>query len=300
MKYILGLALDFTILAQRLSEIDHEAKGTRVDLDESALFLRYELITERAGTQANTLSLRFEDAEVGIRQIEESVTELFHQLKRPGYPSAYVYNTGQWHKYKDLLIDCFRLSEAGRFELCKRLIIFGLDNMSIADFYGRATPRVFLLLEIIEFYGRKAKGENAGLTYQALAYGIFEADRPHLSIVTDKVRRGSKRQKMIGDVDCYSGIDLELSVEVKDLHITTDNLISELGEFIQSIVDSKAPGLVFLASIDIDALRELEAHGIQVLHIEQNPNAVQRLLAFIQERDKEHNALIYYIDGSES
>jgi hypothetical protein len=322
-KYILGLAIDFVILAQRLSQVDSRGKRSRLDLDEGKLFSRYELVTERGDVQANTLTLKFGDKEEGIRKIEESVVELFHQLKRPTYPSAYVYNTGQWHKNKELLINCFRLSELGRLQLCKQLVDFGLANMSIADFYGRATPRTALFAEIIQSYERRAKGENAGLVYQALAYGFIKADRPHLSIVTDKVRRGSKRQKQIGDIDCYAGLDLELSVEVKDLDMTESNLVSELNEFIHNITDSKAPGLVFVRSLSNEARSYLRKQGIQAVtedeclaivalwdwhkqnsavlgtlhflsHIEQKPEAVHRLLAFIKANDPNHDSLIYY------
>lgn len=329
MKYILGLAIDFTLLAQRLSTVDEEGKALRKDLTEEDLFARYRLVTERGSRQANTLTLKFGGMQQGIRKIEESVAEFFHRLKRTDYPSAYVYNTGQWQKYKDLLVDCFRLSEAGRLELCKRLVHFGLTNMAVADFYGRSVPRPTLLPEVISSYPRAAKGENGGLTLQALAYGFCKADRPHLSIVTDKVRRGSKRQKQIGDIDCYSGIDLELSVEVKDFEITPENLEAELGDFVQSVASNRIKGLVFAASATDDARRELSGRGLHLItlddlsgltavwdwpkqnaavlgmlhflsHVEQNPDAVERLLAFIGERDPRHDSLIYYRGGAPS
>lgn len=322
-KYVLGLAIDFAALAQELSKVDSAGKNNRLDLTGEKLFRRYELVEERAGTKQNTLTLRYGSTVEGIRKPEEEVEDLFHALKRPSFPSSYVYSTGQWHKYKDLLVYCFQLSERGRLELCKKLIEYGLDHMEVADFYGRATPRPTLFAEIIREYPRSAKGENGGLTYQALAYGFLKADRPHLSIVTDKVRRGSKRQKQIGDIDCYAGLDLELSSEVKDFVITIRNLIHELGEFIQSIEDTKAPGLVFVEAIEDDALEQLQDHGIHAItvtqilgiasiwdwhkqnaaalgmlhflaHIEQNPTAVERLLTFIQSKDPEHDSLIYF------
>lgn len=111
MKYILGLALDFTLLAQRLSLVDPEAKRFRPGLTAEALFVRYPRITERGQTTANTLTVIFEGREEGIRRIEEQVRRLFYQLARPGYPSSYVYTTGQWAKYQDLLALCFSLSE---------------------------------------------------------------------------------------------------------------------------------------------------------------------------------------------
>jgi hypothetical protein len=329
MKYILGLALDFTLLAQRLSTVDEEGKAPRKGLTEESLFARYQLVTERGTRQANTLTLKYGGMQQGIRKIEESVAEFFHRLKRTDYPSAYVYNTGQWQKYKDLLVDCFRLSEDGRFELCRRLIHFGLANMAVADFYGRSVPRPAMLPEIISSYPRAARGENGGLTLQALAYGFCEADRPHLSIVTDKVRRGSKRQKQIGDIDCYSGIDLELSVEVKDFEITSENLEAELGDFMQSVASNRIKGLVIAASATDDGRRELSDRGLYLItlkdlsnltavwdwpkqnavvlgmlhflsHVEQNPDAVERLLAFISERDPRHDSLTYYRGGTAS
>jgi hypothetical protein len=329
MKYILGLALDFTLLAQRLSTVDEEGKAMRKSLTEEGLFARYQLVTERGSRQANTLTLKYGGMQQGIRKIEESVTEFFHRLKRTDYPSAYVYNTGQWQKYKDLLVDCFRLSEAGRLAVCKRLIHFGLANMAVADFYGRAVPRPVLLPEIINSYPRAARGENGGLTLQALAYGFCEADRPHLSIETDKVKRGSKRQKHIGDIDCYSGIDLELSVEVKDFEITPENLEAELGDFIQSVTSNRIKGLVFAASATGEARRALSDYGLHLItlddlsaltavwdwpkqnavvlgmlhflsHVEQNPGAVERLLAFISERDPRHDSITYYRGGAAS
>jgi hypothetical protein len=329
MKYILGLALDFTLLAQRLSTVDEEGKALRKGLTEEGLFARYKLVTKRGSRQANTLTLKYDGMRQGIRKIEESVVEFFHRLKRTDYPSAPVYNTGQWQKYKDLLVDCFRLSEAGRLELCRRLIHFGLTNMAVADFYGRSVPRPALLPEIISSYPRAARGENGGLTLQALAYGFCEADRPHLSIVTDKVRRGSKRQKQIGDIDCYAGIDLELSVEVKDFEITSENLEAELGDFIQSITSNRIKGLVIAASATDDGRRELSDRGLYLItledlprltavwdwpkqnaavlgmlhflsHVEQNPDAVERLLAFISDKDPRHDSLTYYRGGAAS
>lgn len=98
MKYILGLALDFTLLAQRLTLVDPEARHSRPGFTAAALFERYPRITERGQTTANTLTVVFGGREEGIRRIEEQVRRLFYQLARPGYPSSYVYTTGQWAK----------------------------------------------------------------------------------------------------------------------------------------------------------------------------------------------------------
>lgn len=82
MKYILGLAIDFALLAQRLSTVDEEGKALQKGLTEEELFARYQLVTERGSRQANTLTLKYGGMQQGIRKIEESVAEFFHRLKR--------------------------------------------------------------------------------------------------------------------------------------------------------------------------------------------------------------------------
>lgn len=102
-RYPLGLAIDMALLAQQLSLHDPAAKLFRKQFTKSLVFERYTLVTARGDTDANTLTLTFHDGmsehAVGIRKLEEDVVDLFVALKRPGYPSAYVYNTGQWQKY---------------------------------------------------------------------------------------------------------------------------------------------------------------------------------------------------------
>jgi hypothetical protein len=80
MKYILGLALDFAIVAQLLSDIDESGKPFRRGLTEKKLFARYHRITARGNTKANTLTFEYGGSKVGIRKIEEDVCKLFARL----------------------------------------------------------------------------------------------------------------------------------------------------------------------------------------------------------------------------
>lgn len=322
-RYILGLALDFALLAQRLSLVDQEAKAFRPALTTDALFGRYARVTEKSGRLANTLTVKYENATEGIRRIEEQVVKLFHALGRSGYPSAYVYNTGQWHKYPELLLSCFQLSENGRFHLCRSLIEFGLDALAANTFFGRETERPRLFAAIIGEYDRTARrAENGGLIYQAIAYGFMKADRGHLDLIADKVRTGSARQRRFGDIDGYYGLDLEASVEVKDLAVTSENLDRQFGPFVSEAVGSHISGLALAVSFAEEVRQKLLAYGITPLsqddllwivrgwdwqkqdravqgvlhylaHIEQNPEAVGRLLDFIRERDVAHSSLAY-------
>jgi len=320
--YVLGLAIDFAILAQRLSQVDSGARRFRPSLDEQQLFKKYELVTERGGRQANTLSLTYDGRTVGIRQTEEEVVSFFNKMNRTGYPSAYVYNTGQWSKYKVLLLDCFKLSESGRYRLCERLLAYGLEFFPENRFFGRKKPRVRLFELVVTKYERTDPHENAGLMFQAIAHGFFAADRPHLNIIAAKVRTGSARQKRIADIDCYSGLDLEVSVEVKDIFIAENNVERELGNFRNQVKELETQGIAFVRDMEHDVRTELENQGIicitqaealgiiqawdwvkqnaalqgllhYVAHIEQNTKATNRLLAFIKLHDLDHDALAY-------
>ncbi|MDP2139796.1 MAG: hypothetical protein Q8L20_03190 [Gammaproteobacteria bacterium] len=322
-RYVLGLALDFTLLAQRLSNIDVLAKKARLNLSEKDIFDRYDLITSRGSTTANTLTLSFNGSQEGIRKIEENVVDLFHNLNLTGYPSAYVYNTGQWHKFKDLLTLCFRLSENARFVLCVKLIEYGFSIFRRQEFFGRKVKRPRLFERVLSGYNRKDSQENGGLSLQGIAHGFFSADRPHLSIIADKVRTGSARQKRFGDIDCYLGLDLELSVEVKDIDLKSDNYKNQLGGFINQVAASGVLGIVFCSSMEREVLENLESLGIITItladsinivktwdyqkqnsallgmlhhfaHIEQNMEATQRLLTFINQTDSNHDALTFY------
>lgn len=329
MRYIMGLGLDFSLLAQQLSNHDPDLKSTRPSLARDDIFRRYELVTQRGQKQANTLTLKFKTQSIGIRKIEESVVDLFGELSRPGYPSAYVYNTGQWQKYQDtLLVPCFQLSESGRFALCNALIDYGLENLKENRFFSRDEPRVRLIEEIIKYYPRTSPNENAGAVFQAIAYGYIKADRPHLSLIVDKSRTGSARQRRFGDIDGYFGIDLEVSVEVKDHEVTKDNVAKELGEFLAKAKKSRVQGLALVLSADEHAEKFTQGFGVACLplslltmevarwdwrkqdaavqgilhylaHVEQNPDAVRRLLAFIQEKDPTHDSLAYYRVGED-
>ena len=328
-KYMLGLALDFTLLSQRLSIVDAQAKKFRPSLNEQKLFQRYNLITERGETTANTLTLKFNETQEGIRKLEERVVELFHSLNRRGYPSAYVYNTGQWHKFKDLLVMCFQLSESGRFSLCLKLIEYGCTFIPEHTFFGRQTERVRLFEIVLEEYPRSATGENGGLAMQAIAHGFVASDRPHLSILVDKVRTGSARQKRFGDIDAYKGLDIELSVEVKDIHINEANYNKELDGFIKNAAAANALAMVFIKSIDEQTKQKILGSGVVILtladvkrtvntwdwhkqdnalqvmlhhvaHIEQNTAATTRLLMFIFNYDSDHSSLTYLQNESVS
>lgn len=323
MKYVLGLAIDFAMLAQSLANVDDWGNTFKGDLSEEDLFGRYDFVTSRGTKTANTLSFRFNNTTYGIRKFEEKVVDLFNEMDRTGYPSAYVYNTGQWHKYKpELLLPAFRLSKSGKYILCQRLIDLGLSKLAKNRYFGREQQRVRLFEAIIQSYPRTDAAETSGAVFQGIAYGYIKADRPHLSLIVDKVRTGSSRQRRFGDIDGYYGIDLELSIEVKDYAITDDNVQKELGEFLTKVATNKILGVIFVRDVLGTAMNKILKAGAHAItearlleevgrwdwpkqnsavlglfhylsHVEQEPNSVRRLLEFVRKLDSTHDCLAY-------
>lgn len=319
-KYVLGLGLDFVLLAQQVSDDVGRDFEPKLTVDE--IFNRHKRITERGGKTLNTLTLRGPGgAAHGIRKAEERILGLFHdELNRLDYPSAYVYNTGQWQKYQDMLVLSFQLSLPGRYVAVEHLIDYGLAHMSRAETF-EGNPRVRLLQLIVNDYPRgEVEGENAGVIFQGIVYGYIKADRPHLSLIVDKVRTGSKRQKRIGDIDCYLDVKVEMSVEVKDFRVTEDHFQKELGTFVQDVLEGGIHGVVIARDVDEKVLQRLEGQSIVVrtqedllrdtsfwdwpkqdaavrglfhylAHVEQNHDAVDRLQWFVHEFDPDHDVL---------
>jgi len=310
MKYILGLAIDFTLLAQQLSIHDQVLSSPDPELTLENLFKRYHLVTERGGKKANTLTLTIAGQSFGIRRLEELVRNYFYEKQKLGYPSAYVYNTGQWTKYQDLLLDVFQLSTAGRFRLLIELLKFGNAKIETSEVAVLEANEVGPFERILREYERSDKSENGGLAYQAIAYGFVSQSYNHLSIIADKVRTGSARQKRIGDIDAYAGHLLAATFEVKDLELNSDNALREVGDFKNKVKNLGVLGIVICKDCSNELTEGLHAFGTRVItepelttivslwdsrkqelsiestlhylaNIEQNEKAVRRLFEFL-------------------
>ena len=314
--YYLGLPIDFTLLANAIRSGD--------DFDETItadnLFRRFDRVEKWHGQELSTLSMRDPAGERhGIRRFENQLRTLFHDgLDRLDYPSAPGHNTSQWERFPEILAKCFQLSEAGRYVLVNTLLDYGLDRMDRAKtFQGNPRVRIFPLV-VSEYPRTRVSGENAGVVFQGIAYGYVRADRPHLSTIVDKVRTGSRRQKRIGDIDCYKDISVELSIEVKDREITAENVSDELGRFAKDVRRGDILGVALVRDATEEAIEEIEDERVIVMtqrelldevrrwdwpkqdgalrdlvhylaHIEQNQGAVERLQSFVREHDPDHD-----------
>jgi hypothetical protein len=315
--YYLGLVIDFCLLTEKclrhIGEIEEDHSR-----DETIFFESFPLITKRGETQANTLSVQLgsrRNDTCGIRKIEEMVVSYFENIERVGYPSAYVYNTGQWHKYQDTLGGITRLSSSGR-----RALLYRVINRSLLEFRTDPTsiavdPTDFADFdEIVRDYPRSyPQWENGGLAFQAMCYAYLSELYKDLSVVASSVRTGSSRQKRIGDIDIYDGYSLRISCEVKDFHIDAAKFDDEIASWDQKATRLGAQKIVACESVNPETAKEhqevewltLEALEGNIrkecrtsrarmtsrfLHylivIERNPKGLERALEFISSRQQ--------------
>lgn len=244
MKYILGLAVDFLLLAQSIRKHDPALRAYDSTRTDASILAAYPRVTQRGDVGANTLTLTFNDETFGIRKLEELVRSYFYKQRRLGYPSAYVYNTGQWAKYRDLLGRCFRLSAYGRYALVLRLLSFGREHIEAQTFKVRAPKSIGEFECVLGQYPRAHADENAGLAFQAIAFGVASVLYGHLSISAASVRTGSARQNRFGDIDAYAGEQLVVSIEVKDIDLDSKNYETQIESFVAQVSTFGVRGLI--------------------------------------------------------
>lgn len=316
----LGMALDFLIVAEELSQVDDWQPGYTPDIDRNDILSRYDT------KDTNTLTILYNDNQYGIRPIQNEVRDLFiYELRRTNFPSSPGHHTGNWPDYDDLLEHSFRLSRTGRFEAVLRLFDVGMEKLEEKRYEDRDPPFGIPFSDIVRDYRRSDPDENGGLAFQAMAYGYAKAEWSHLSFRASKVRTGSSRQNRYGDIDGFLGPDLMISIEVKDLDVTGDNVRSQLGQTIDLVESSTAVPIAICREVSDDARGVLESEGVRVLddddllsdlelwdyhkenravqgmlhylaNIEENPDAVQRLLRFLQTVDEDNRALVHLIE----
>ncbi|MEZ3142898.1 hypothetical protein [Halobaculum sp. MBLA0143] len=316
----LGVALDFLIVAEELSQVDGWRSGFDPDITTDDIFDRYDT------KDTKTLTVLYDGNQYGIRSVQNEIRDLFiYDLRRTNFPSSPGHHTGNWRDYSDLLEQAFRLSRSGRFEATVRLFEVGLEKLQEKRLESREPAFPTPFSAVVREYERSHPDENGGLAFQAIAYGYSKAEWSHLSFRASKVRTGSSRQNRYGDIDGFLGPDLMISVEVKDLLIDESNVDGELGTTIQLAEDTTTVPIAMCRELSDGARNHLRSRGVEPLddgdllselrrwdyhkqnravqatlhylaNVEENPDAVQRFLQFIEEVDEDNRALDHLID----
>jgi len=319
-KGALGVAIDFLMVAEELSRVDTRIEGFTPEIERDDIFDWYD------NAAKTTLTLQHQGERYGIRPVHNDVIDLFREdLQRTNFPSSPGHHTGEWERYDEMLVSSFRLSRAGRYGAAQRLFDLGLERLESKDFERRDPPFPDPFLQVLQEYERSAPFEQGGSAYQALCYGYVKVEWPHLSLRASKVRTGSSRQHRYGDIDGFLGPDLMISVEVKDLVIDSSNVQSELGTVMQVARNTTAIAIAICRVVRPDAREALESSNVRVLddedlerrlqfwdyhkqnralqgmihfltNIEENPEATQRLLRFVEDVDP-GNAALAHLSG---
>jgi len=320
-KGTLGLALDFLMVAEQLSQADEWLSGFDPDVDTDDVLDRYDQASVKS-----TLTINWNGEKYAIRPVHNEVIDIFREdLKRTNFPSSPGHHTGEWERYTHLLEKAFQLSRDGRYVASQRLFDYGLEQLERKDITKREPPFPAPFKKVLQEFDRSHPEEEGGLTYQAWSYGYVKAMWPHLSLEASKVRTGSSRQNRYGDIDGYMGPDLMVSVEVKDLPIDDANIESELGLMMELAESATTMVVAICRSATEDAIESLEESNIKVLtdqkleeqlelwdyhkqnralqgmahyltNVEEDPGALQRLLQFVEEIDPQNTALAHLID----
>jgi hypothetical protein len=119
--------------------------------------------------------------------------------------------------------------------------------------------------ELLKDFPHTQQGEPSGAILQGLAFAYYRADAPNVTLETSTVRAGRARRGGVGDIDGWSGDSLVLSIEVKDIIMSTpaSDLVSG---FLRNLSDwPDATAIVVARSFSPEAKRELERIGIKPL-----------------------------------
>jgi hypothetical protein len=139
-----------------------------------------------------------------------------------------------------------------------------------------------------------APGEPAGVVLQALGFAYFNVELAHLtSVECDKVRTGGARRGNVGDIDGWSGSDLVIAIEVKDLDLD-DESEHEVGGFLANLVDWPDTTAIVLAnSVSPGVVERLAAMNILTV---TRQDLIQRTTLWDMERQEQAlKSLEYYI-----
>ncbi|MDR0593923.1 MAG: hypothetical protein LBG60_11835 [Bifidobacteriaceae bacterium] len=226
-NYLLGVLIAYVGVAEKLL-----AQVGQDHLDDA--LKRYPPLEESGGRRLNTLTLLPKDEVISLRTYYNAVEQVIrHDLHRLGYPNAAPHATQSWSQHRAEFDLIAAMTPGERASLMDRLWdeALSLEEMGgPADGFREIRPFEKVLAE---FPGGQ-RGEPGGAVLQGLAYAYYRADSPNVTLRIYKVGSGSSRVGAAGDVDGWIGDELALSVEVKDLDITDDNL-SQFDQFTKQL-----------------------------------------------------------------
>lgn len=219
-KFLLGLLFSFITLAEELTQ---QAKSETI----IHVFKKYPPLTETSKGKANSLSLG--SPVLSLRNHYNEVEKVIrHYLQRVSYPNCAPHATQAREQYKQQFEEICSMSGGERLALGQILWdrILKIPYLKAEDGSKREVrPFEFAIQNF-----QNSRNEPPGAVLQGFVYAYYRADSPSVTFRPYKVGAGSSRVGAAGDIDGWVGTILALSVEVKDLPITEENL-NEFDQF---------------------------------------------------------------------
>lgn len=258
--FITGLAFAFLGVVENLAR---QLPPTTDTSDALSEFPPQE--TDASGRRRNSLYIVGPASNISLRKyynlFEPVVWDALH---RYDYPNCAPHATQAWPQHRDLLDAILGASAGARLAFAR-----GLWERVIAlpEFAGRkglvACPRPFTT--VLSEFPNTQQGEPAGAVLQGLAFAYYRADAPNVTLETGKAQAGSARTGRVGDVDGWSGGELVLSIEVKDVDITVTS-VAGVGAWLSNLERwPNATPIVLARSFDDGAAEWLEERNVLML-----------------------------------
>lgn len=218
------------------------------------------------GRAAKQLILRTAAGElIGLRPLYTRLHNLVAgDMMRLGFPSAPGHATGAWTLFSHAIEDLLAATPEQRAAIAVRLweILAELDRQRL-DTGRPAAPRPFTLL--LDTFEPRQAGEREGAQLQGMVYAYYRADAPNIDLDAGRSRAGSARTGRIGDLDGYSGDELVLTIEVKDIAITKSSVRNFEDWWKKLLAYPNATKVGVARSFSDEARTELEARGVAIL-----------------------------------
>lgn len=199
-----------------------------------------------------------------------TVAVIRSEMRRFAHPYSPGSQTGAWRSYRPFIEAIFGATPEERSTIARWVWEYGVlpipETVPAGAGAGdrRERPFAYVLRHM------PTASRPGGAIFQAEAYAYLRADAPNVILEAHAVNVASRRARLVGDVAGFRGDAIELAAEVKDLHISEDNLDEQLGDFLVEIAEvPDATAIVFAAGFTDEAREALAAQNVIPLDREQ-------------------------------
>ncbi len=202
-----------------------------------------ETAAREGGRAVNTLNFTTlqEPGSVKLRPIYNRTLDVIRHTMLREHPSNAPHATQSWPDYRPLISKLGAMLPSERRSFAEQVWQIGVLDQPAREIASVTSRTVRPFERVLREMPTSVENIRGGAILQALAYGYLRADSPNLILESYNVNTGSSRAGMLGDVSGFRGGEPELAAEVKDMHLTVENILHQLGDFFEDI--QRAPNV---------------------------------------------------------